>query len=126
MKTSIRFLGFAGLFGIGIGIVYWLITYEPAGTTLLVLMGVATLIMGYVVWSRTRGKRFPEDADSITYAEDAGDELGHFSAGSLWPFVMALGVVVGVEGLIYGIWLLIGGLLLFTWATIGLMQESHG
>ena len=126
MKTSIRFLGFAGLFGIGIGIVYWLITYEPAGTTLLVLMGVATLIMGYVVWSRTRGKRFPEDADSITYAEDEGDELGHFSAGSLWPFVMALGVVVGVEGLIYGIWLLVGGLLLFTWATIGLMQESHG
>jgi len=39
---------------------------------------------------------------------------------------MALGVVVGVEGLIYGIWLLVGGLLLFTWATIGLMQESHG
>jgi Cytochrome c oxidase subunit IV len=126
VKTSIRFLGYAGLFGILIGIVYWQITQEPAGTTLLVLMGVATLIMGYVVWRRTTGKRFPEDAETITYAQDAGDELGHFSAGSLWPFVMAAGVVIGVEGLIYGIWLLVAGLLLFTWATVGLMQESHG
>ena len=126
MKTSIRFLGFAGLFGIFIGIVYWFITYEPFGTVLLILMGVATLIMCYVVWRRTSGKRFPEDADEVAYADDAGDELGHFSAGSLWPLVMAIGVVIGVEGFVYGVWLLVAGLLLFTWATVGLMQESRG
>ena len=126
MKTSIRFFGFAGLFGIAIGVVYWFITYEPFGTVLLVLMGVATLIMGYVVWRRTSGKRFPEDAETISYADDAGDEIGYFSGGSLWPFVMAIGVVVGVEGLIYGVWLLVAGLMLFAWATIGLMQESRG
>jgi len=126
VKTSIRFLGFAGLFGIFIGIVYWFITYEPFGTVLLILMGVATLIMCYVVWRRTSGKRFPEDADEVAYADDAGDELGHFSAGSLWPLVMAIGVVIGVEGFVYGVWLLVAGLLLFTWATVGLMQESRG
>jgi len=126
VKTSVRFMGFAGLFGIVIGTVYWFITYEPFGTVLLILMGVATLIMGYVVWKRTRGQRFPEDAERISYEEDAGDEIGYFSGGSLWPFVMAIGVVVGVEGLIYGVWLLVAGLLLFTWATIGLMQESRG
>jgi len=126
VRTSIRFLGFAGLFGIAIGIVYWFLTYEPFGTVLLILMGVATLVMDYVVWRRTSGKSFPEDADSISYADDSGDELGHFSAGSLWPIVMGIGVVVGLEGLVYGVWLLVAGLLLFTWATIGLMQESKG
>jgi hypothetical protein len=126
VKTSVRFLVFAGLFGIGIGIFYWFRAYEPAGTTLLILMGVAPLIMAYVIWRRTRGQQFPEDEDEIGYAEDAGDELGHFSTGSLWPFVMAGGVLLGLMGFIYGVWLIFSGLLIFGWATIGLMQESRG
>jgi len=126
MKTSVRFLVLAGAFGIFIGIVYWFVAQEPAGTTLLILMGVAPMIMAYVVWRRTSGKRFPEDENNATYAEDAGDELGHFSTGSLWPFVMAGGVLLALQGFIYGVWLLFSGLLIFAWATIGLMQESRG
>jgi hypothetical protein len=126
MKTSVRFLVFAGLFGIVIGTIYWFITYEPTGTTLLILMGFAPMIMAYVVWRRTAGQVFPEDEDDATYAEDAGDQLGHFSTGSLWPFVMAGGVLLGLQGFIYGVWLIFSGLLVFAWATIGLMQESRG
>ena len=126
MRTSVRFLAFAGLFGIGIGIVYWFRAYEPAGTTLLVLMGIAPMIMAYVIWRRTKGEAFPEDANEASYADDAGDDLGHFSTGSLWPFVMAGGVLLGLEGFIYGVWLIFSGLLIFTWAMIGLMQESRG
>jgi hypothetical protein len=126
MRTSVRFLVLAGLFGIVIGIVYWFRAYEPAGTTLLVLMGVAPMIMAYVIWRRTKGETFPEDKNEASYAEDAGDQLGHFSTGSLWPFVMAGGVLLGLEGFIYGVWLIFSGLLIFAWATIGLMQESRG
>jgi hypothetical protein len=126
VKTSVRFLVFAGLFGIVIGIVYWFRAYEPAGTTLLILMGVAPLIMAYVVWRRTKGQEFPEDENDASYADDAGDQLGHFSTGSLWPFVMAGGVLLSLMGFIYGVWLIFSGLLIFTWATIGLMQESRG
>ena len=72
-------------------------------------MGVAPMIMAYVVWRRTAGRRFPEDDDRATYADDAGDELGHFSAGSLWPFVMAGGVLLALQGFIYGVWLLVLG-----------------
>ena len=126
MRTSVRFLLFAGVFGIVIGTVYWFRSYEPAGATLLLLMGVAPMVMAYVVWRRTKGQRFPEDESETTYAQDAGDELGHFSAGSLWPFVMAGGVLIGLMGFIYGMWLIFSGLLIFAWATIGLMQESRG
>ena len=126
MRTSVRFLVLAGLFGIAIGIVYWFVAHERAGATLLILMGVAPMIMAYVVWRRTAGQRFPEDKDDASYADDAGDELGHFSSGSLWPLVMAIGVLIGLEGFIYGVWLLVSGLLVFTWATVGLMQASHG
>jgi hypothetical protein len=126
MKISVRFLVLAGLFGIVIGIVYWYISYEPAGTTLLILMGVAPMIMAYVVWRRTAGRTFPEDENEASFADDAGDTLGHFSTGSLWPLVMAGGVLLGLQGFIYGVWLLFSGLLVFAWATIGLMQESRG
>jgi len=43
--------------------------------------------------------------------------IGHFSSGSLWPILMGLGIAIGVEGFIYGRWLLIVGGLLFLWAT---------
>jgi hypothetical protein len=126
VKTSVRFLSLAGVFGVVIGIVYWFVAREPAGTTLLILMGVAPMIMAYVIWRRTRGREFPEDENEATYAEDAGDQLGHFSTGSLWPFVMAGGLLLALQGFIYGIWLIFSGLLIFAWATIGLMQESRG
>jgi hypothetical protein len=39
---------------------------------------------------------------------------------------MAGGVLLGLMGFIYGVWLIFSGLLIFGWATIGLMQESRG
>jgi hypothetical protein len=39
---------------------------------------------------------------------------------------MAGGVLLGLQGFIYGVWLLVSGLVIFAWATIGLMQESRG
>ena len=60
------------------------------------------------------------------HADAADQPIGHFSTGSLWPILMGLGIATGVEGFIYGRWLLAIGALLFGWATIGLMQESKG
>ena len=39
---------------------------------------------------------------------------------------MGVGVATGIEGFIYGRWLLIVGAFLFGWAAVGLMQESRG
>jgi hypothetical protein len=52
--------------------------------------------------------------------------VGHFSTGSIWPLVMAIGIVFGIEGFVYGTWLLVFGLALFVFAAVGLMQESRG
>ena len=126
MKTSVWFLALAGLFGLVLGTVYWYVSHEHAGTVLLLLMGAAPMIIAWFLWRRTRRRAYPEDDPDADYAAGAGDELGSFSTGSLWPFVMGIGVLIGLEGFIYGIWLLVGGLLLFASATVGLMQESRG
>jgi len=75
---------------------------------------------------KARRTHMPEDAPDGSYEDAADEPIGHFSAGSIWPILMGVGIATGVEGFIYGRWLLIAGALLFGWATIGLMQESKG
>lgn len=126
MRTSVRFLVFAGLFGLVVGVVYWLLSAEQAGAVLLVLMGAAPLLIAaYLIW-HAWNSRWPEDRADANPEDGAGEPLGHFSTGSLWPFVMAAGVIIGIEGFVYGRWLLFLGVTLFIGAVIGLMQESHG
>jgi Cytochrome c oxidase subunit IV len=126
MKTSIGFWAYVAAFGYVLGAIYWFVAYEPAGTAMLLFMGLCgTVIAGYLFW-KARNAKLPEDDPKGEFA-DAGDEpIGHFSSGSLWPILMGLGIATGVEGFIYGRWLLIVGGLLFVWATVGLMQESKG
>ena len=126
MKTSIRFLTFAGAFGLVLGTIYWFVTYEEAGTSLLLLMGVAALIMASFLWARARTPETPQDDPEATPESAAGQTVGHFSTGSIWPLVMAIGIVFGIEGFVYGTWLLVFGLALFVFAAVGLMQESRG
>ena len=126
MKSSIGLWAYVAAFGFVVGTVYWFSSYEVAGTVLLLCMGLCGAVIGAYLFLRARHATPAEDDPKGEYA-DAGDEpIGHFSAGSLWPILMGVGVATGIEGFIYGRWLLIGGALLFGWATVGLMQESRG
>jgi hypothetical protein len=126
MKTSVRFLVGAGCFGLAVGTAYWFVAYENAGTTLLLLMGVAPVIIGGYLFAKGRRRRELDDDPDADPAAAAGQRVGRFAGGSLWPLIMGIGVAIGVEGFVYGLWLLVFGLVLFAWATIGLMQESRG
>jgi hypothetical protein len=125
VKTSTRFLVFAGLFGLVTGTVYWFVTYEPAGTVLLLLMGTAPLIIGGYFLRHAHGRPAEDDPDAEHQAM-AGATVGRFSAGSIWPLVMGIACTLGVEGFIYGMWLVMFGLILFAVAAVGLMMESRG
>lgn len=126
MNISVRFLTFAGVFGLVMAVIYWFLSYEPAGTICLLLMGIAPIVMGsYIHFHRPEGP-IPEDEKEVDPEEAEGLEVGNFSGGSIWPLVLGIGCVIGLEGFIYGKWLVVFGLLLFGWAIVGLMQESHG
>jgi Cytochrome c oxidase subunit IV len=125
MKTEPRFLIGAGSFGVLVGVVYWFLAYEDAGFLLLLLMGMASaLIGGYLLYRSHRLER-PEDDPEAEHAAVAGAPVGRFSEGSIWPLVMGLGVMIGVQGFVFGAWLLGFGAVLFAWASIGLMLESR-
>lgn len=125
MKTEPRFLIAVGGFGALVGFVYWFLSYEQAGFALLLLMGVASTMVGaYFLWKMGR-VHLPEGDPNAEHAASAGEEVGRFSAGSIWPLVMAVSLVFVTQGLVYGLWLLVFGGTLFVWASVGLMLESR-
>ena len=128
MSTQFKFLLGAGGFGVVIGIVYWYFGYESAGFLMLSFMGLATAFWGGYILFRTRGQRrpFTEDDPEADHATQAGETIGWFSSGSIWPLVMGIGAAIAVEGFIYGMWMFFFGMILFTWAVVGLMMESRG
>jgi hypothetical protein len=126
VKTSIGYWGYVCAFGFVVGAIYWFLTYEPAGTMLLIFMGLCGLVISGYLFLRGRRLSLPEDDPEGSFEDDAGTPIGRFSMGSIWPVLMGLGIALGLEGFIYGRWLLVAGGVLFVWSTVGLMQESRG
>ena len=128
MKTQTKFFLLAGLFAIAVGIVYWFLDHESAGFAMLVFMGLGSaFIGGYIVWKgRGEQRTFAEDDPDADHWRQAGERVGWFPAGSIWPLVMGIALGIGLQGFVFGAWLFFFGMVLFIWAAIGLMMESRG
>jgi Na+/H+ antiporter NhaB len=126
MSTTVRFLIGAGLFGLVTAAAYWFVSYEDAGTALLLFMGIAVAFVGAYLVVRSGKVKAAEDDPEADHEKQAGQRVGYFASGSVWPLVMGAGIAVGLQGFIFGAWLVFFGLVLFLWAAIGLMMESRG
>ncbi len=106
-------------------VVYWIFSYEPAGTALLVLAVVAFLFMAtyLAVQARQVGLR-PEDRPDAGLAEGAA-ELGYFPARSAWPITIALASTIIGYGIVFTGWIALPGVVLLVAAIAGLAVESH-
>jgi hypothetical protein len=120
------FWTYVAAFGLLVGSAYWFLSYEQAGTALLLFMGFAGIVITTYLLVKRQEVHLVEDDPSATFEDAADEEIGHFSGGSVWPIVMSIGVAVIVLGFIFGRWMIATGVLLFLWATVGLMQESRG
>ena len=120
MDTELRvqwriFLGLAAFIAL-LGAIYWFVSYEDAGTTLLGLAaGLALLFGGYLfVQDRKRpaaGSHRP-----------AKEYLPH---SSVWPFGIGFGLFLAVNGLILGpAWTLPGAGLVST-SVGGVVRQSR-
>lgn len=112
------FLGI-GAFLLVIGVVYWFASYEDAGTVLLIGSAILSFFAGAYLLIQQR--RFPvaaEDEPEATLAEGAG-EMGVFPTATAWPFLVGLGAVIMFNGLAAGVWIFVGGAVIFLAAVIG-------
>lgn len=107
---------------------YWFLSYEDAGTVML-LFGAAAYLMlgGYIVLQWTRRARLPrpEDKEDGDMADGAGEPLGFFPAASIWPAGIGLGAILVAIGLIWGTWYIVIGMIVLMGAIIGLAVEAE-
>jgi disulfide bond formation protein DsbB len=128
MKIEIRLALFGMTFVGGLALIYWLTSYEDAGTTLLALgAAMYALLAGYLIVQhrRSAGRRpRPEDVEEPPPAEPE-TPVGYFPANSVWPAALGLGAVVVALGLVFGYWFFVIAAILLLGAVVGYAVEAQ-
>jgi hypothetical protein len=116
MAEELRFFVRIALFTILISTIYWFVSYEEAGTALLVGVIVSCAvfvgIIAVSVRASRRGGRGPNALLGFADTEPESPlllEEDVFPAASAWPAIASLAAVLVGLGLIYGAWLWIPG-----------------
>lgn len=100
--------------GAGLGVmfvVYWVTSYEAAGTVLLAGGSVLALVAGaYMTWAAPRAAT----ERAVAQQREPGPRLpvevgGHLGHRSVWPLVMALGAALVGLGVLVGWWVAVVG-----------------
>jgi hypothetical protein len=124
MKVEWRLFAGGAFFFTVTASTYWFVSYEDAGTTMLGLSVAAFAFVAAWLWFQHRktGLR-PEDRGEALPSDGAGD-VGYFPASSAWPVVLAAGVVVLANGLVFGPPIAVVGLLLMVAGVFGYAREA--
>ena len=92
--------GRLAIFGLVVGVVYWFLTYETAGTVLLTGFGVASALASVSLW--TKPPRSALDAGLPHGEEPAGSGEERIPAPAFAPLIVAAGVAITGLGLALG------------------------
>ena len=113
MREEFRFFLRIGLYLLIAGVVYWFVTYEAAGSVLMIgiVLAVVFFVLAAGMETRlfTRG-RGPIELIGFTEGDDALDiEEEAISPGSIWPLMAALAMLLVARGFLYGGWFWLPG-----------------
>lgn len=125
MNTTQGVLLGSAAFALAVGAIYWFVSYESAGTLMLLAMAAGLVIASaYLLLLRRRTSLHADQRDARP--QDArGEPVGVFASHSAWPALLALGCAVGLTGLIYGPWLAVLGAAGVTVALVGLVRDDR-
>jgi hypothetical protein len=149
--TEARFFQFVGAFGVAIAAVYWFVSYEPAGSVLLLAFGGASGLVGTALAAASRGRRptvqerrsmsqpgvgrRPDDAtprviedspaDAMLEGRPFLDESGRIPAPTLAPFAVGTGVSIAALSLIFGPAPLLAGAVPLAWGVLAWLHRAR-
>jgi hypothetical protein len=135
-----RFFAFLGVFGLALAAIYWVLTYEAAGTILLFGFGAGAGLLAVGLY-RSRPRAVAEgpanaaaDGSSSPLQQvtegEGGDvagggaggvdtpfetPLGRLPGETLAPLALGLGVALAITAVVFGPWLLVAGLVPMAW-----------
>ena len=115
----------AAIFYLLLGTIYWVLTNDSTGTTVLVLTGVLGFIVAfYVLYTAKRVYPRPEDRLDAEI-DEADPEYGFFSPYSWWPFAVGFGAFLTALGLVFAVWLLVLGIFVLLMSVVGWLFEYY-
>jgi hypothetical protein len=132
MKVESRTIIGAFIFLLATAIVYWVLVAahghaaERSGIAMLVFSFAAYGMLGaYLLAQYLRRHGIPrvEDRFDATQEEGAG-VIDYFPAASIWPAGLGLSLIFGGAALVWGLWYLLIGGVLFVGSVIGWVTES--
>jgi hypothetical protein len=104
MRAEAWIFGICTAFFIIVAPAYWFITYDPTGTSALVMtVLLAALVTFYLGFHASKMEPRPEDRKDAEIADGAG-ELGFFPPYSWWPLWCGLTLGVMVFGVAMAAW----------------------
>jgi hypothetical protein len=107
---EVLFFGRSAVFALAVATVYWFISYEPAGTTLLGLFGVASAFAA-ILLARGQRRAGPATDPQAIAGGPFADESGRVPAETFAPLQVGSGLAIAGLGLVFGPWLILAGLL---------------
>ena len=125
------------ILGVAIGVlatVYWFISYEHAGTTMLALAGCLALFVGVWLAIQDRDARRSRAAASAAAAAPSAPvsrpvthatTKPYLPIASLWPLAIGLGVALSLNGLILGWAYATPGVALLGLSVIGFVAQGR-
>ena len=109
-----------------VAVVYWFMTGEVVGTTVLALTaGLAAIIGFYILFTGSRVGVRPEDRLDADI-DEADPDYGFFSPHSWWPMPIGIGAMLTAFGLVFAVWLLLLGIGVIMFGVIGMVFEYEG
>lgn len=125
MKLESLLFWMAFIFYAIVAAVYWYLSRDEVGTTVLALSGALAFLVAFYVWYTSK-RVFPRPEDRLDAEVDEADpEYGFFSPHSWWPLVVAFSAMLVVLGLIFAVWLLVLGVFLLMLGIIGWLFEYY-
>jgi hypothetical protein len=88
--------GRLAVFGLVVGFVYWFLTYESAGTVMLLGFGVASGIASIALWAQPSRSAIEGDGEA------GGPDVERIPAPALAPLIVAAGLAVTALGVALG------------------------
>jgi hypothetical protein len=145
MAEEVRFFLRTTLYSAAVGVLYWYISYEVAGSVMLAFVVLATgLVVGFLTIAvrATRGELAAGDGGPVTrlaltilqtvgfveprtaaLEEPLAAGLGRFPRGSAWPMIGGAGALLVGLGLVYGPWLLLPGIVVVAFTVWGWITQ---
>ena len=125
MRVASRlFIGGGIFFGL-LFAVYWFTSYEPVGSTLLLLGVPACLLIGGFIWLQLRRHgELSEDEPGAGPGDSPGPVVA-VPAPSLWPVGVAFGAGTFAAGLVLGPWLAAPGAIVLIMSVIGVALKGR-